>query len=138
MDYRSLGGTGLRVSALGFGCGNIGGLLIRGAPGERERAVARAMELGINYFDTAPSYGDGKSEENLGRVLKALRARVQVGTKFRLDPPDLHDIPGAVARSLDASLQRLDMERVDLFQLHNRIEPARGRNALSLGDVLSE
>ena len=138
MELRNLGKTGLRVSTLGFGCGNVGGLIIRGAPGERERAVARAMELGINYFDTAPSYGDGKSEENLGRVLKALKARVQVGTKFRLDPPDLRDIPGAVARSLDASLKRLGLERVDLFQLHNRIESARGSGALSLGDVLSE
>jgi aryl-alcohol dehydrogenase-like predicted oxidoreductase len=138
MELRNLGKTGLRVSTLGFGCGNVGGLIIRGTPAERERAVARAMELGVNYFDTAPSYGDGESERNLGQVLKALKARVQVGTKFRLDPPDLRDIPGAVARSLDASLKRLGMERVDLFQLHNRIEPARGAGALSLGDVLSE
>src|SRR5947199_4426314 len=138
MELRNLGKTGLRVSTLGFGCGNVGGLIIRGAPGERERAVARAMELGINYFDTAPSYGDGKAEENLGGVLKALKARVQVGTKFRLDPHDLHDIPGTVARSLDQSLKRLALERVDLFQLHNRIESARGAGALSLGDVLNE
>ena len=138
MELRNLGKTGLRVSTLGFGCGNVGGLIIRGTPAERERAVARAMELGVNYFDTAPSYGDGESERNLGQVLKALKAPVQVGTKFRLDPPDLRDIPGAVARSLDASLKRLGMERVDLFQLHNRIEPARGPGALSLGDVLSE
>src|SRR5262245_54483512 len=138
MQARSLGKTGLTVSTLGFGCGNVGGLIIRGTPAERERAVARAMELGINYFDTAPSYGDGESEKNLGQVLKTLKARVQVGTKFRLDPPDLHDIPGAVARSLDQSLKRLAMERVDLFQLHNRIESGRGRNALSLGDVLNE
>ncbi len=138
MQLRDLGKTGLRVSTLGFGCGNVGGLIIRGTSAERERAVARAMELGINYFDTAPSYGDGQSEENLGRVLRALKARMQVGTKFRLDPPDLRDIPGAVARSLDASLKRLGIERVDLFQLHNRIESARGPGALSLGDVLSE
>ncbi len=138
MQSRSLGKTGLTVSTLGFGCGNVGGLIIRGTPAERERAVARAMELGVNYFDTAPSYGDGESERNLGQVLKALKARVQVGTKFRLDPHDLHDIPGAVARSLDQSLKRLAMERVDLFQLHNRIESARGAGALSLGDILNE
>ena len=138
MQSRSLGKTGLTVSTLGFGCGNVGGLIIRGTPAERERAVARAMELGVNYFDTAPSYGDGESERNLGQVLKALKARAQVGTKFRLDPHDLHDIPGAVARSLDQSLKRLAMERVDLFQLHNRIESARGAGALSLGDVLNE
>jgi len=138
MELRNLGKTGLRVSTLGFGCGNVGGLIIRGTVAEREHAVARAMELGVNYFDTAPSYGDGESERNLGQVLKSLKARVQVGTKFRLDPPDLHDIAGAVGRSLDASLKRLGMERVDLFQLHNRIETARGRGALSVGDVLSE
>src|SRR6266403_891166 len=138
MELRNLGKTGLRVSTLGFGCGNVGGLIIRGTPAERERAVARAMDLGVNYFDTAPSYGDGESERNLGQVLKALKARVQVGTKFRLDPHDLHDIPGAVARSLDQSLKRLAMERVDLFQLHNRIELARGAGALSLGDLLNE
>jgi len=138
MELRNLGKTGLRVSTLGFGCGNVGGLIIRGMVAEREHAVARAMELGVNYFDTAPSYGDGESERNLGQVLKSLKARVQVGTKFRLDPPDLHDIAGAVGRSLDASLKRLGMERVDLFQLHNRIETARGRGALSVGDVLSE
>src|SRR6266545_4297116 len=131
MESRSLGKTGLTVSTLGFGCGNVGGLIIRGTPAERERGVARAMELGVNYFDTAPSYGDGESERNLGQVLKALRAQVHVGTKFRLDPRDLADIPGAIARSLDESLRRLGMERVDLFQLHNRIEPARGAGALS-------
>jgi aryl-alcohol dehydrogenase-like predicted oxidoreductase len=138
VESRSLGKTGLTVSALGFGCGNVGGLIIRGTPAERERGVGRAMELGVNYFDTAPSYGDGESERNLGQVLKALRARVYVGTKFRLDARDLADIPAAIGRSLDASLRRLGMERVDLLQLHNRIEPARGAGALSLADVLGE
>src|SRR5215510_12117650 len=74
MEYRELGRTGLRVSMLGFGCGNVGGLIIRGAHQDRVRAVARAMEAGINYFDTAPSYGDGQSEQNLGQVLRELRA----------------------------------------------------------------
>jgi aryl-alcohol dehydrogenase-like predicted oxidoreductase len=138
VESRSLGKTGLTVSALGFGCGNVGGLIIRGTPAERERGVGRALELGINYFDTAPSYGDGESERNLGQVLKALRARVYVGTKFRLDSRDVSDIPAAIGRSLDASLRRLGMERVDLLQLHNRIEPARGAGALSLADVLGE
>src|SRR5438876_1152847 len=136
MESRSLGKTGLTVSTLGFGCGNVGGLIIRGTPAERERAVARAIELGINYFDTAPSYGDGQSEQNLGQVLKALKPKVYVGTKFRVDGSDLADIPGAVGRSLDASLRRLGVERVDLLQLHNRIEPSRGAGAVSLKDVV--
>ena len=62
MDYRALGRTGIDVSALGFGCGDVGGLIVRGAPAERTRAVARAVELGVNYFDTATSYGNGVSE----------------------------------------------------------------------------
>jgi aryl-alcohol dehydrogenase-like predicted oxidoreductase len=121
MEYRSLGKTGLRISALGFGCGNVGGLMVRGTAAERERAVARAVELGVNYFDTAPSYGDGESERNLGQALRALKVSPYVGTKFRVEASDAGDVPGAIARSLEASLRRLALERVDLFQLHNPI-----------------
>jgi aryl-alcohol dehydrogenase-like predicted oxidoreductase len=126
MENRALGRTGLSVSALGFGCGDVGGLIVRGAAKERERAVARAIELGVNYFDTAASYGNGQSETHLGQTLKALGARVYVGTKFRLAPEDLRDAPRAIERSLDASLARLGMDSVDLLQLHNPIRPAQG------------
>lgn len=136
MDYRTLGRTGLRVSALGFGCGNVGGLMVRGAPAERERALARAMELGINYFDTAPSYGDGLSERHLGQALRALKADVRVGTKVRLGPVPVAEIPAAVARSLDESLRRLELERVDLLQLHDIIGVPRHGRSLSAKDVL--
>jgi aryl-alcohol dehydrogenase-like predicted oxidoreductase len=126
MEQRSLGRTGLRVSALGFGCGDVGGLIVKGTPAERERAVARAVEAGINYFDTASSYGGGESERNLGRTLKAVGVRPYVGTKFRLDPAEA-DVAGAIARSLEASLARLGMDRVDLLQLHNLIPEWTGR-----------
>ena len=89
MEYRKLGRTGLEVSVVGFGCGNVGGLMIRGEHGDQVRAAARAMELGINYFDTASSYGNGQSEQNLGRVLNELSADVYVGTKVRLGPEDM-------------------------------------------------
>ena len=79
MEYRVLGRTNLRVSALGFGCGNVGGLMIRGTRAERERAVARALELGVNFFDTAPLYGDGVSEEHLGEALQARQGAVPRG-----------------------------------------------------------
>src|SRR5262245_50206784 len=138
MDYRQLAPTGLRVSALGFGCGDVGGLIVRGTPAERERAVARAVELGINYFDTAAAYGQGRSEENLGAVLRQLRPDVYVGTKFRLDPADLSDVSGAVARALEASLRRLQLERVDLFQLHNRITSGPAERAVSVPLLLDE
>ncbi len=139
MEQRPFGSTGLRVSALGFGCGAVGGLMVRGEVAEQRRAVVRALEAGITYFDTAPGYGDGRSEENLGRVWRDLRpAGVVVGTKFRLDGADLGDIDGAIRRSLAASLGRLQFARVDLLQLHNQIGP--GERALSpeivLGPVL--
>jgi len=136
MEYRDLGRTGLSVSLLGFGCGNVGGLLVRGTPAERERAVARAVELGVNYFDTAPLYGDGRSEEHLGQVLRALRPNVYVGTKVRLAPAELGEVPAAIARSLEGSLRRLGLERVDLFQLHNPILAAPGGRGVAVGTVL--
>lgn len=138
MDYRALGKTGLQVSALGFGCGDVGGLIVRGEAAERERAVARALELGVNYFDTASQYGKGQSEIHLGQVWKALRVDAYVGTKVRLTAEDMGDIGGAISRSLEASLQRLQMERVDLFQLHNHIAASRSADAqaLSVQDVL--
>src|SRR5205814_1763533 len=83
-----------------------GGLLIRGTPAERERAVARALELGINYFDTAPIYGDGQSETNLGQVIRALKPRLYVGTKFRVPDVPAAELPAAVARSLEDSPER--------------------------------
>ena len=141
MEQRTLGRTGLRVSALGFGCGDVGGLIVRGTPAERERAVRRAIDAGVNYFDTASSYGNGVSEQNLGATLKAVGVRPYVGTKFRLEPAD-SDLAGAIGRSLDASLKRLAMDSVDLLQLHNLIvredgAPAPGRG-LTARRVLDE
>src|SRR3972149_4908585 len=108
MEYRTLGRTGLKGSALAFGCGDVGGLVgrggggglgVRGEPADRERAIARAVELGINYLDTAPSYGSGRSEKNLGAVLRALRPPVIVGSKGRLTPPDRPKISTGLPRS---------------------------------------
>jgi aryl-alcohol dehydrogenase-like predicted oxidoreductase len=135
MEYRTLGKTGMTVSRLGFGCGAVGGLMVRGAPSDQERAVARAVELGISYFDTAAFYGMGESEKNLGRVLKALRPNVHVGTKVMLRDVERTNIATTVAASLDASLKRLQREQVDLLQLHNDIG---GPNQLTADTVLNE
>jgi aryl-alcohol dehydrogenase-like predicted oxidoreductase len=121
MEKRRLGKTGLEVSLLGFGCGAVGGLMVKGAAADQERAVARALELDINYFDTASMYGNGESEKNLGRVWKTLKPNAYVGTKVRLPPTERGQIGAAIAASLEASLNRLQMERVDLFQFHNAI-----------------
>jgi len=119
MERRRLGRTGLEISVLGFGAGAVGGLMTKGAATDQERAIARAVELGINYIDTASLYGNGESERNLGRVLKALKPNVVLGTKFRLKAADRSRVAAFVAQSMDESLQRLGRDHVDLFQLHN-------------------
>ena len=67
MEMRVFGRTGMQLSVLGFGCGAVGGLMVRGDPLDQERAVARAIAAGVNYFDTAVQYGDGESEKNSAR-----------------------------------------------------------------------
>lgn len=124
MQRRPLGRTGFDVSVLGFGCGAVGGLMVQGAPADQERAVARAIELGINYFDTATLYGNGESERNLGRVLKNLgRPEVRVATKVMLGA-NRENVGAAITAALEASLSRLGMERVDIFYLHNNLSAA--------------
>jgi L-galactose dehydrogenase/L-glyceraldehyde 3-phosphate reductase len=124
METRVLGKTGLKFSVLSFGCGAVGGLMVKGAAADQERAVSRAMELGINYYDTAPMYGNGESERNLGRVLKALkRPKVYVGTKVFIEATG--DVGKFIADSMEASLKRLGLDSVDLYQLHNPISEAK-------------
>jgi aryl-alcohol dehydrogenase-like predicted oxidoreductase len=123
MEQRALGDTGIRVSALGFGCGNVGGLMVRGSHEQQVAAVRRALDAGVTYFDTAPLYGNGLSEQHLGAVLTQLGAwdRVTVGTKVRLATDDLKQPGAAVRASLVASLERLGRDSVDLLQLHNTL-----------------
>ena len=119
MEYREVGNTGVRVSEIGFGGGGNAGLMVKGTPEQQRSAIERAIELGINYFDQAPDYGDGVSETNLGRVLKELGVRPYITTKVEVREPDLDDIAGHVERSLDESLSRLGVDYVDLVQIHN-------------------
>ncbi len=139
MEKRRLGKTGLDVSLLGFGCGAVGGLMVAGAPADQERAVARALELGINYFDTAAQYGNGRSEENLGRVLKSLKPDIYVGTKVRLPPTtEPGQIGAGIAAALEASLTRLQLEKVDLYQFHNPVVGATGGGSFATESMLDE
>lgn len=138
MEQRIFGRTGLSLGVLGFGCGAVGGLMVRGSAADQERAVARAIAAGVNYFDTAPDYGSGESETNLGRVLRALRADVVVGTKVRLREAVPGKIGAEITASLDASLKRLGRNSVDLFQLHNPIAPAGAPANLPASVVLEE
>src|SRR5947207_9796424 len=139
MQLRVFGRTGMRLSVLGFGCGAVGGLMVRGDAADQERTIARAVAAGVNYFDTAVQYGDGESEKNLGRVLQKLKpANVAVGTKVRLPPGEFGRIDDAVRISLEGSLARLGLDRVDILHLHNPITGNGGGSALSAGQVLDE
>ena len=138
MNYRTLGKTGLKVSEIVFGGGAVGGLLIRADEDTRRQAIARALQAGVNWIDTAPMYGEGASEESIGWLLaeRPLAKRPFVATKAMLDP-NAGDLVGQVERSLVESLQRLQMDSVDLLQVHNLIYWERGRgNGLSVDDML--
>jgi aryl-alcohol dehydrogenase-like predicted oxidoreductase len=138
MEQRRLGRTGLLVSVIGYGCGAIGGLMVKGTAAEQDRAIGRALDQGITYFDTASTYGDGVSERNLGRALRALGANPVVGTKVRIFPDQRADIAGTIAASMEASLKRLGRERVDVFQLHNPITAAGQAPAFTPEAILNE
>ena len=137
MEMRVFGRTGLRLSVLGFGCGAVGGLMVRGDPLDQERTIARAMAAGVNYFDTAVQYGNGESEKNLGRVLHKLKpSDTVIGTKVRLPSASFGRIADAVATSLEESLTRLRRDQVDIFHLHNAITETGGGETLSVRQVL--
>jgi aryl-alcohol dehydrogenase-like predicted oxidoreductase len=139
MEMREFGRTGMQLSVLGFGCGAVGGLMVRGDQADQERTIARAIAAGVNYFDTAVQYGNGESEKNLGRILQRLKpANLIVATKVRLPISDFGRIADAVAKSLDGSLARLRLDRVDIFHLHNAITETGGGAALSVHQVLGE
>jgi aryl-alcohol dehydrogenase-like predicted oxidoreductase len=139
MEMRAYGRTGLQLSVLGFGCGAVGGLMVRGDPRDQERSIARAVSVGVNYFDTAVQYGNGESEKNLGRILQNLKpAGAVVGTKVRLPSAAFGRIADTVVKSLEASLVRLRRDRVDIFHLHNAITENGGGETLNIRRVLGD
>ena len=142
MKYRTLGRTGLSIPEIGFGCGNVGGMMVRGSHQEQVDSVNRALELGINYFDTAPAYGQGQSETHLGEVLREIKPDITVATKVGLTADDMKDIKGAVLSSMETSLGRLGLDSVDILQLHTPVTmgpgESGGRFGLIFNDVLGE
>lgn len=150
---RQLGRSGIQVSALGFGCWAIGGEW-RDAEGqplgwgkvddeESVRAIHRALDLGVTFFDTADVYGTGHSERVLGRALGKRRADVVVATKWgnifdeaTRTRSGQDDTPAHARRALTASLDRLGTDHVDLYQLH--ISDADPERAAQLRDACEE
>ena len=150
---RTLGSSGIDVSALGFGCWAIGGEWSApdGQPlgwgkvddEESVRAVRRALDLGVTFFDTADAYGTGHSERVLARALGKRRADVVVATKWGnvLDEErrlltGSDDSPAYARRALTASLRRLDTDWVDLYQLH--LSDADPKRAAELRGICEE
>ncbi|MFQ5683632.1 MAG: aldo/keto reductase [Candidatus Binatia bacterium] len=132
MRYRTLGRTDLKISEIGFGCGNNAVLMVRASHEEQLKAVRRALDLGINYFDTAMAYGRGKSETNLGKILGTLGVDPVLSTKVRLGPEALTSLKAATVVAAEQSLKRLGRESVDLIQMHNRVVLDR-KNGARLG-----
>mgnify|MGYP000893964504 FL=1 len=146
MKKKKLGHTDIEVSAVGFGCWPIGGqFLLDGHPdgyGEADdsvsiRAIQRALELGIQFFDTADVYGTGHSEEVLGRALKGRRHEAVIATKFGFTYDEttrnvyskIDVSPDYIVRACERSLRRLGTDYIDLYQIHpgsmpdDRIDP---------------
>ena len=128
MEYRLLGGSGLKVPALSFGTGTFGGgnefFKAWGSTDveEARRLIDICLEAGVNLFDTADIYSDGRSEEVLGKALEGKRDRALISTKttFRLGdgPNDVGSSRYHLRRALEASLRRLGTDYVDIYHLH--------------------
>jgi len=122
MQYRTLGRTGLRVSEVGVGGAQFGiaNYMGRWDPysDDAQRAttatIHRALELGYNYFDTAPGYGNGHSEEMVGIALKGHRDQAVIATKVSAG----QWLPQAIRASVETSLRRLQIDVIDLIQFH--------------------
>jgi aryl-alcohol dehydrogenase-like predicted oxidoreductase len=128
MKRRRLGRTGLEISEVGFGGAGIGGAYGASTDEDCVRAIRRAVELGIDFFDTSPVYGNTRSEERLGIALAGLRDTIVLATKVRFpEEADLDDMEAFMRRSLEASLRRLRTDRVDILQIHHQLGAVRGR-----------
>ena len=140
MDYRNLGNTGLKVSRVGIGGGGIAQMMGHTTETESVRTIHRAMDLGVNFFDVAPGYGNGKGEQVLGIALRDRRDSAIVGTKITVKPHEMEDIYRGVLRSVNDSLMRLRTDMIDVIHVHNSVGPVRKRNdqmaVLSGEDVL--
>lgn len=120
MIYRGLGETALRVSVLGFGSAPLGNVYGAASAAETEAAVHTAIELGINFFDTSPYYGQTLAEERLGRALAGRRQEVLLATKCgRYDVAAFDFSRASVRASVEQSLRRLQTDYVDLLQAHD-------------------
>lgn len=119
MKYRRVPGTDIDLSELSLGTGDNAGLFVWGKAADLTAAVAKALERGINHFDTSPDYGRGRAETNLGSVLRTLKPKAYVTTKVEIFDEHKPDVAKRVVQSVEDSLIRLGMDAVDFVQIHN-------------------
>jgi aryl-alcohol dehydrogenase-like predicted oxidoreductase len=122
MQQRRLGKDGPMVSAIGFGAMSFAGVYGESDDGESEATLRRALELGVTFIDTANVYGNGRSEEIVGRVIQHRRSDVVLATKFGGGGDTGLGRPERIRPFLDASLARLRTDHVDVYYLH-RVDP---------------
>lgn len=128
MKNRKLGSQGLSVSELGLGCMGMSEFYGAGDEAESIATIHRALDLGVNFFDTADMYGSGANEQLVGKAIKDRRDRVVIATKFGIQRGEdkgfrgINGSPEYVRQACDASLQRLGIEYIDLYYQH-RVDP---------------
>ncbi|NJP90482.1 aldo/keto reductase [Nonomuraea sp. FMUSA5-5] len=124
MNKRTLGRDGLEVSALGLGCMGMSEFYGQGDENESIAVIHRALDLGMNFLDTADMYGRGANEELVGRAIKGRRDEVVLATKFGVkrdgDSRTIENSPEYIRAACDASLQRLGIDHIDLYYMHRR------------------
>ena len=138
MKTRRLGKTDIIVSQLVLGGGYVGGVLVHQDEETKTLAMQHALRSGINFVDTAPSYGDGESERAIGRILKEINETPYVSTKVAIEEDSRNDLVGQIERSLHASLARLQRNSVDLLQLHNPLSAEDNGATLSIKHLFAK
>ena len=140
MKNIKLGRTDLNVSEVVLGGGWVGGLFIDPSYEVMEKALETSIESGINWIDTAETYSEGQSEKNIGDLLSALpvKDKFYISSKAKLDPKSSESFGSQIDRKLDNSLKRLKTDKLDLYQLHNKITFEEGVETLTSAQILEK
>ncbi|MDB3914755.1 aldo/keto reductase [Alphaproteobacteria bacterium] len=140
MKNITLGRTDLSVSEVVLGGGWVGGLFIDPSYEVMEKALEISIKSGINWIDTAETYSEGKSEKNIGDLLSALpvKDKIYISSKASLDPKSSESFGSQIDRKLDNSLKRLKTDKLDLYQLHNKITFEEGGENLTPAQILEK